>query len=211
MADSYRVLIIEDDLDPTTYLRLALFRTRQVEHRLQCPAATRALLRGLTPSSQPLILILDEVPGRLKVLNSYFDDAGCAVIAADDIEQALTISSVISPDLMVLPEQPRPGMSGAGLDRLRSEHPTCPIAVTAVLDGEAVPITAEDRTLLEGRPTMNGRIGRTIAGPSPEDLVTRLRRIDGVPPVPPRPQALNRAARRGVSRRRRVRREAPRR
>jgi len=138
---------------------------------VQCPATTRALLRGLTPSSQPLILILDQVPARLKVVTAYFDDAGCAVIAADDVEQALTISSVVSPDLMVLPEQ-RPGIGGAGLDRLRSQHPTCPVAVTTVLDGEAVPITAADRTLLEGRPTMNGRIDRTIAGPSPEDLGT---------------------------------------
>ena len=106
---------------------------------MQCPATTRALLRGLTPSSQPLILILDQVPARLKVVTAYFDDAGCAVIAADDVEQALTISSVVSPDLMVLPEQ-RPGIGGAGLDRLRSQHPTCPVAVTTVLDGEAVPI-----------------------------------------------------------------------
>src|SRR4051812_48013301 len=81
--------------------------------QVRCPAATRALLRGVNPSSQPLILVLDEVPGRLRVLSAYFDDAGCAVIEADDIEQALTISSVIRPDLMVLPEQ-RPGMSGRG-------------------------------------------------------------------------------------------------
>ena len=141
MADSYRVLTIEDDPDPTKCLRLALLHTGQVEHRVQCPAATRALLRGLTPSSQPLILILDEVPARLKVLTAYFDGAGCAVIAADDIEQALTICSVIRPDLMVLPEQ-RPGMSGAGLDRLRAQHSACPIAVTSVLDTEADSISA---------------------------------------------------------------------
>jgi CheY-like chemotaxis protein len=136
VTDSYRVLIIEEDPDPTTYLRLALLRTRQAEHPVRCPAATRALLRGVNPSSQPLILILDEVPGRLKALSAYFDDAGCAVIAANDAEQALMICSVVSPDLMVLPEQ-RPGMSGAGLDRLRSQHPTCPIAMTAVLDAKA--------------------------------------------------------------------------
>ena len=139
MADSYRVLIIEDDPDPTTYLRLALLRTN-AEHRVQCPATTRSLLRGVTPSSQPLVLILDEVPARLKVLAAYFDDAGCAVIAADDVEQALMISSVVSPDLMVLPEQ-RPGIGGAGLERLRSQHPTCPVAITTVLDAEADPIS----------------------------------------------------------------------
>jgi CheY-like chemotaxis protein len=135
VADSYRVLIIEDDPDPTTYLRLALLRTKHAEHGVQCPAATRALLRGVNRSSQPLILVLDEVPARLKVLTAYFDDAGCAVIAADDVEQALMISSVICPDLMVLPDQ-RPGVCGAGLDRVRSQHPTCPVAVTTVLDAE---------------------------------------------------------------------------
>jgi DNA-binding response OmpR family regulator len=140
VADSYRVLIIEDDPDPTTYLRLALLSTKHAEHRVQCPAATRALLRGVNRSSQPLILILDEVPARLKALTAYFDDAGCAVIAADDVEQALVISSVVSPDLMVLPEQ-RPGIGGAGLERLRSQHPTCPVAITTVLDAKADPIS----------------------------------------------------------------------
>jgi len=151
VAVSYRVLTIEDDPDPTTYLRLALLPTGRPEHQVRCPAATRALLRGVNPSSQPLILVLDEVPGRLRVLSAYFDDAGCAVIEADDIEQALTISSVISPDLMVLPEQ-RPGMCGAGVARLRSAHPTCPIAVTAVLDSEADSVSATTAHLVISAP-----------------------------------------------------------
>jgi len=159
VAESYRVLIIEDDPDPTTYLRLALLRTKQVEHRVQCPATTRALLQGLVPSSQPLLLILDEVPAHLKVLTAYFDDAGCAVIAADDVEQALTISSVVSPDLMVLPEQ-RPGICGAGLDRVRSQHPTCPVAVTTVLDAEADP--TKQRTAQFSRSGLHERPGYPV-------------------------------------------------
>jgi len=71
VTDSYRVLIIEDDPDPTAYLRLALLRTKQVEHRVQCPATTRAHLQGLVPCSQPLLLILDEVPAHLEVLTAY--------------------------------------------------------------------------------------------------------------------------------------------
>jgi DNA-binding response OmpR family regulator len=159
VADSYRVLIIEDDPDPTTYLRLALLPTKHAEHRVQCPATTRSLLRGVTPSSQPLVLILDEVPARLKVLAAYFDDAGCAVIAADDVEQALMISSVVSPDLMVLPEQ-RPGIGGAGLDRVRSQHPTCPVAVTTVLDTEADSVSDTTAASMNELPSITGWPGR---------------------------------------------------
>jgi len=167
VADSYRVLIIEDDPDPTTYLRLALLRTRHAEHRVRCPAAVRALLRGVNRSTQqPMMLILDEAPTRLEVLTAYFGDAGCAVIATPDVEQALMICSVVCPDLMVLPEQ-RPGMDGAGLDKLRSQHPNCPIAVTSVLAAEADPITARPHTSrgpsLDERAPLRGRVRQQIS------------------------------------------------
>jgi CheY-like chemotaxis protein len=124
---------------------------------------TRALLRGVNPSSQPLILVLDEVPARLEVLSAYFGGAGCAVIAVDDVEQALTICSVISPDLMVLPEQ-RPGMSSAGLARLWSEHPTCPIAVTSVLDTDADSISDTTAQSVISGPSMTQNLKGSKAG-----------------------------------------------
>jgi CheY-like chemotaxis protein len=149
VTDSYRVLIIEDDQDPTTYLRLALLRTRRTEHPVRCPASVRALLRAVTSTTRagtndsaagapwghqrPITLILDETPARLEVLTAYFGDAGCAVIAVTNVEQALSMCSVVSPDLMVLP-QPRTGLGGAGWDKLRSRYQTCPVAVTSVID-----------------------------------------------------------------------------
>lgn len=160
MTDSYRVLIIEDDPDPTTYLRLALLRTQHGEHPVRCPASVRALLRGVTGGHRagtddsacdatmdpprPITLILDENPACLEVLSAYFGDAGCAVIAVNDVEQALSMCSVVSPDLMVLP-QSRPG-AGAGLSRLQSLHLTCPVAVTTVLDPGAEPCPAPPNT-----------------------------------------------------------------
>ena len=149
MQDQIIVLVIEDDPDPTTYLRLALLRTRRTEHPVRCPASVRALLRAVTSTTHagtndsaggatlghppPITLILDETPARLEVLTAYFGDAGCAVIAVTNIGQALSMCSVVSPDLMVLP-RPRPGLGGAGWDKLRSRYPTCPVAVTSVLD-----------------------------------------------------------------------------
>lgn len=157
MADSYRVLTVEDEPDPTAYLRLVLLRTgaaagtdrAPAEHPVHCPAGVRAILRGLTsraggasPGSgrhadmvpaAPITLILDEAPDRLEVLSAYFGDAGCAVIAVGDAEQALSLRPDVAPDLLVLP-QPPPGGGDGGLDTLRERYPQCPVAVTSVLD-----------------------------------------------------------------------------
>ena len=166
MTDSYRVLIIEDDPDPTTYLRLALLRTQHGEHPVRCPASVRALLRGVTGGHRagtddsacdatmdpprPITLILDENPACLEVLSAYFGDAGCAVIAVTDIEQALSMCSVVSPDLMVS-AQARSGIDDAELDTFRSRHPNCRIVVTTVLDSGAAlsraPQDTESRSL----------------------------------------------------------------
>ena len=156
VTDSYQILTIEDDRDPTTYLRLALLRTRHTEHPVRCPTSVRALLQGVTRTNRagtndsacttpnhapPITFILEETPDRLDALTAYFSDAGCAVIPLTDVDQALSMSSVISPDLMVLPE-PAPGIRGAALHRLRSQHPSCPAVVTTVLDPGAQPCPA---------------------------------------------------------------------
>lgn len=157
MADSYRVLIVEDEPDPTAYLRLVLLRAggaagtdqAPVEHPVHCPAGVRAILRGLTsrvgaPSpgsgrhadmvpAAPITLILDEAPDRLEVLSAYFRHAGCAVIAVGNAEQALSLRPDVAPDLLVLPEPP-PGSGDDGLSTLRERYPQCPVAVTSVLD-----------------------------------------------------------------------------
>lgn len=160
MTDSYKVLVIEDDSDPTTFLRLALLRTRQNDQPVRCPRSVRTVLQGVTRThraatngsacyatvnaAQPITFILEEAPDRLEVLTAYFSDAGCAVIPLTDVQQALAMSSVISPDLMVLPQ---PGSHGAGLRRLRSQHPTCPIAITTVLDPGVQPCPEPELTI----------------------------------------------------------------
>jgi hypothetical protein len=53
MTDTYRVLTVEDDPDPTTYLRLALIRTTwHTEHPVRCPASVRAVLRAVTSNQR---------------------------------------------------------------------------------------------------------------------------------------------------------------
>jgi len=158
VTDTYRVLTVEDDPEPTTYLRLALLRTTwHTEHPVRCPASVRAVLRAVTSTTRagtndptggatwgparPITLILDETPARLEVLAAYFGDAGCAVIPVTDFEQALSMCSVIAPDLMVLP-QPPPGTGSTGLNKLRTLNQTCPVAVTTVLNPDAAPCPA---------------------------------------------------------------------
>ena len=79
VTDTYRVLTVEDDPDPTTYLRLALLRTTwHTEHPVRCPASVRAVLRAVTSTThagtsdpvggatcgpaRPITLILDGDP-----------------------------------------------------------------------------------------------------------------------------------------------------
>jgi hypothetical protein len=57
---------------------------------------------------------------------------------------------------MVLPDQQRPGICGAGLDRLRSEHPTCPVAVTTVLGTDADSVRDTAAYSVNELPSMTG-------------------------------------------------------
>jgi len=147
MTHSYRVLVIEDDPDPVTFLRLVLLRTPS-GRPLRCPPSVRALVRAipnpvtgvnreLAPKSvlgavRPVTLIVD-APDRLALLTAYFGDAGCSVLAVGCAEQALTLFPAARPDLLVLP-QASSGIDDGEFDRLRSRHPNCRVVVTTVID-----------------------------------------------------------------------------
>ena len=152
MADCYRVLIVEDDHDPTVYLRLVLLRTGvapagdQVTEAQQPggrPTRVQAMLKGITSTingvarigtdpAPPTILIVDAAHARREVLSGFFRRAGCTAIAVADVEQPATLWPPVAPDLLVLPEPA--GLCACGVDTVRARYPHCPVAVTSVLE-----------------------------------------------------------------------------
>jgi hypothetical protein len=153
VADFFRVLVVEDDPDPTVYLRLVLLRTAappegdQIAEPQQpgrCPSQVHALLKGITctrngvtgigtaNTSLPIILIVEAGPGRREVLSDFFRRAGCIVISITVGEQSASWCPPIVPDLLVLPEPA--GLCAPEVDTLRARFPQCPVAVTSVLD-----------------------------------------------------------------------------
>ena len=87
----------------------------------------------------PTVLIVDDEPDQLGLLTAYFHRAGCSVIGLADAEQALALPPDVGLDLMVL-DLRLPGMDGWELtSRLRARYPSCPIAISSVLDVEDYP------------------------------------------------------------------------
>jgi len=153
VADFFRVLVVEDDPDPTVYLRLVLLRTgaspgedqnSEVQQPGRRPTQVHALLKGMTTTrngvtrigtgntSPPIILIVEAEPGRREVLSAFFRRAGCIAIAIAVAEQPASWCPPVVPDLLVLPEPA--GLCAPEVDTLRARYPQCPVAVTSVLD-----------------------------------------------------------------------------
>ena len=153
MADFFRVLVVEDDPDPTVYLRLVLLRSgvppednlnSEVQQPGRCPTQVHALLQGMAitrngvtrigtaNTSPPIILIVEAEPGRREVLSAFFRRAGCIAIAIAVSEQPASWCPPVVPDLLVLPEPA--GLCAPEVDTLRARYPQCPVAVTSVLE-----------------------------------------------------------------------------
>jgi CheY-like chemotaxis protein len=151
--DCYRVLVVEDDPDPTAYLRLVLLRTGgppgsdrafQVQQPVRRPIQVHAMLKGVASTrigvtgigtsntTPPIILIVEAAPDRREVLSNFFRRAGCITIAVPESDQLTSSCPPIIPDLLVLPEQVGPAVPQA--DTLRVRYPHCPVAITSVLD-----------------------------------------------------------------------------
>lgn len=89
--------------------------------------------------SEPTVLIVDDEPDQLGLLTAYLTRAGCTVIALSTAEQALALAPEIPLDLMLL-DLLLPRIDGWELTkRLRALFPSCPIAITSILDPEHYP------------------------------------------------------------------------
>jgi len=151
--DRYRVLVVEDDPDPTVYLRLVLLRTGgpsgsdqapEVQQPGRFPTQVNAMLKGITSTrngvtrigtantAPPIILIVEAAPGRQEALSAFFRRAGCITIAVSATDRPDSWCPPIIPDLLVLPDPAGP--CAPEVDALRARFPYCPVAVTSVLD-----------------------------------------------------------------------------
>ncbi|MCU1422982.1 MAG: response regulator [Microbacteriaceae bacterium] len=89
------------------------------------------------------VLVVDDSDDQRALLTRYFERAGCAVVAVASAEDAILAYADSTPDLAVI-DLVLPGISGWDLAaRLKSECPSCTIAISSVLDTTDYPADAE--------------------------------------------------------------------
>jgi CheY-like chemotaxis protein len=85
------------------------------------------------------VLIVDDSEDQRVLLSTYFERAGCDVRAFASAEDAMSSYRESRPDLAVI-DLIMPGIDGWALATLlRTDYPTCPIAITSVLDRDQYP------------------------------------------------------------------------
>jgi CheY-like chemotaxis protein len=85
------------------------------------------------------VLVVDDSADQRGLLRAYLEKAGCLVVTVKNGEEAIAACRDAAPELAVI-DLVLPGMDGWELiDRLRSELPSCAIAVTSVLDARSYP------------------------------------------------------------------------
>lgn len=91
--------------------------------------------------SQPVtVLVVEDEDDQRQLLSLYLKRAGCAVLATENAETALTCIDGTRLDLAVV-DLRLPGMSGwALIEELQRRLPQVPIVVTSVLDTDTYPL-----------------------------------------------------------------------
>jgi len=80
------------------------------------------------------VLVVDDSDDQRELLRRYFEKAGCSVVAVENAEDAIAAYLIDEPDLAVI-DLLLPGINGWELvERIRTDCPHCPIAITSVLD-----------------------------------------------------------------------------
>ena len=89
------------------------------------------------------VLVVDDSDDQRGLLTRYFERAGCTVVAVGSAEDAIVSYTDSIPDLAVI-DLVLPGISGWDLAaRLKSECPSCTVAISSVLDTTDYPPDAE--------------------------------------------------------------------
>lgn len=114
-------------------------RHRNFSDRDLDPPPVRAPLDGV-PSSQTLVLVVDDTPSNIHLMRTVLANAGYAVLAASDGPMALKLARTLQPQLILL-DVMMPGMDGyAVCTQLMAQESTRDIPiifVTAMNDAEA--------------------------------------------------------------------------
>lgn len=85
-------------------------------------------------TDQVRVLVVEDSQDQAGLLRRYFERAGCRVTTVENAEDAIQSYQSETPDLAVI-DLLLPGMNGWELaNRLKSDLPGCPIAITSVLD-----------------------------------------------------------------------------
>jgi CheY-like chemotaxis protein len=85
------------------------------------------------------VLVVEDSQDQSDLLRAYFEKAGCEVGTASNAADAISSYQEHAPELAVI-DLVLPGMDGWELvDRLRTDVPSCAIAVTSVLDRRRYP------------------------------------------------------------------------
>jgi CheY-like chemotaxis protein len=87
------------------------------------------------------VLVVEDSEDQAGLLRRYFERAGCVVTVVESAEDAIDAYGREHHDLAVIDLQ-LPGMDGWQLaTKLKSERPTCAIAISSVLDAADFPIS----------------------------------------------------------------------
>jgi len=86
------------------------------------------------------VLVVEDSEEQAGLLRKHLERAGCTVTTVESGEDAIAAYRVDSPELAII-DLVLPGMSGGELVvTLRSDLPSCKIAITSVLDASDFPV-----------------------------------------------------------------------
>ena len=96
------------------------------------PASTRPMAMPAADSGRPLVLVVEDNPVNLELVEAILDREGYHIVAAASAEEALERLRGLHPHLVLLDIQ-LPGLDGLGLMRLLKSNPdTAGIPVVAL-------------------------------------------------------------------------------
>lgn len=119
-------------------------------------------------TDQVRVLVVEDSQDQSGLLRRYFERAGCHVTIVETAEAAIESYRRETPDLAVI-DLVLPGMNGWQLaEKLRTDRPGCPIAITSVLDAADFPIAEailpKPFTGAQVRKVLSETVPRWVAG-----------------------------------------------
>jgi CheY-like chemotaxis protein len=109
---------------------------------------------GTPPSlaASPLVLVVDDEPAMVGIIQATLESAGCRVVGARDGVEAIEKARGLELDLLVV-DLMMPRMSGAETMRnLRAERPALPVLVVSGLTGGEVRALVPEATTIVHKP-----------------------------------------------------------